>query len=162
MRMQITYDASEDRLLFCLDTGDRIVCFWLTRRLVALLWPVLWQRAGSTLDAAVANAAKPWLLRVKQDTANQAHAVTQEPRLQSTLPPLLVTTLQYGPGENGGHSLSLMDISGKGERLNLDDDGLYGFIRMLDEALGGTEWQLDLWQPGTDTNTAATPSRAMH
>lgn len=160
MQLQVSYDPAEDRLLLSLSLDDRNVGFWLTRRLTALLWQVLWQRAGSSVDATVHNTAKEWMLRLNQDRAARALAVSQAPRLQTSAPPLLVTTLQYGPGEKGGHHLSLIDAAGNGERMNLDDDTLYGLIRLLDEALSNSEWNLQLWRPreaGDDVSVLAQP-----
>jgi len=162
MQLQISYDAAEDRLLLTLATADRRVGLWLTRRLTAMLWQVLWQRAGSSVDAGVTSTAKEWVLRLKQDRARQAQEVTQEPRLQTGSPPLLVTTLQYGPGDKGGHLLSLLDATGKGEVLTLDDDSLYGLIRLLDDTLTSSEWSLDLWRPLSAATGDSASSPVVH
>ena len=162
MQLQIAYDQAEDRLLLTLALGGRSIGFWLTRRLTRLLWRVLWRRAGSSVDAAVAGTAREWMLRLKQDRARQTQKVRQEPRLQTSSPPILVTTLQYGPGKHGGHVLSLIDAAGKGEQLTLDDDSLYGLIRLLDDALAGSEWGLDLWRPTEQALGDVLTSRAVH
>lgn len=162
MQLQIAYDQAEDRLLLMLALGDRSVGFWLTRRLTALLWQVLWNRAGSSVDAAVTSMAREWMLRLKEDRVRQSQEVTQEPRLQPGSPPLLVTTLQYGPGERGGHILSLIDGMGKGEQLTLDDDSLYGLIRLLDDTLANSDWRLDLWRPDNSPPDNATGPHALH
>ncbi len=162
MQLQISYDPAEDRLLLSLALGERSVGFWLTRRLTGLLWQVLWARAGSSVDAAATDTAKQWLLRLNEDRARQRQALTQEPRLQSTSPPLLVTTLQYGPATTGGHVLSLIDAVGHGEQLNLDDDSLYGLIRLLDETLATSDWRLDLWRPTAVASEEAHPARLLH
>jgi len=162
MQLQISYDPAEDRLLLTLGIADRRIGFWLTRRLTAMLWQALWQRAGSSVDAGVTSTAKEWLLRLKQDRARQTSEVTQEPRLQTGSPPLLVTTVQYGPGDKGGHVLSLIDATGKGETLTLDDDSLYGLIRLLDDTLTSSEWGLDLWRPMSMAAADASSSQVMH
>jgi len=94
MQLQISYEPAEDRLLLTLGIADRRVGFWLTRRLTAILWQALWQRAGSSVDPAVTSTTKEWLLRLKQDRARQTGEVTQEPGLQTGAPPPLVTRLQ--------------------------------------------------------------------
>ena len=162
MQLQISYDAAEDRLLLSLALDDRSVAFWLTRRLTGLLWQVLWARAASSVDAAATDTAKQWLLRLKEDRARQRQVLTEEPRLQSALPPLLVTTLQYGPAETGGHVLSLIDAAGHGEQLNVDDDSLYGLIRLLDETLATSDWRLDLWRPEVVASEEVSPARLLH
>ena len=162
MQLQISYDMAEDRLLLTLGLGERSVAFWLTRRLTGLLWQALWARAGSAVDAAVTSNAKAWVLRLKQDRARQSQEVSQEPRLLSTTPPLLVTTLQYGPAPTGGHILGLIDASGRGEQLTLDDDSLYGLIRLLDDTLQSSEWGLELWRPASVAEGDAPSPQVVH
>lgn len=163
MQLQISYNPTEDRLLLALSLGERSVGFWLTRRFTAMLWRALWQRAGSSVDAAaVTHTAKEWMLRLKQDRARQSQEVRQEPRLEVSMPPLLVTTLQYGPGEQGGHVLSLVDAAGNGERMTLDDDSLYGLIRLLDDTLSSCDWNLDLWRPLSPEADAAQSAQVVH
>lgn len=162
MQLQISYDRAEDRLLLSLAIGGRTVGLWLTRRLTGMLWQVLWTRAGSSVGAAVTSTARDWMLRLQQDKARQTQAVRQERRLQIDSPPLLVTTLKYGPGAKGGHILSLIDAVGKGEQLALDDDSLYGLIRLLDDALAGCDWRLDLWRPSLVAPGDAPPAQVVH
>lgn len=159
MQLQLTYDPAEDRLLLSLGLNDRSVSFWLTRRMTVLLWQVLWQRAGASLDGRASGAAREWLLSLKQDEARQTQALTRAPRMASQAPSILVSTVKYGPDETGGHALELVDALGRGEALKLDDASLYALIRLLDEAAGATEWGLDLWRPkAPQAETAPAPS----
>lgn len=162
MQLQISYNTSEDRLLLTLQVSNRSIAFWLTRRLTNLLWQVLWQRAQASVDASVTNTAKEWMLRLNQDRARQTRALTQEPRLAISAPPLLVTTLQYGPAGKGGHVLSLIDATGAGEQMTLDDDSLYGLIRLLDDTLTSSEWGLDLWRPLSAETGEAQSAHVVH
>lgn len=162
MQLQLTYDAVEDRLLLSLRLDDRMVGFWLTRRLTMLLWQALWQRAASSVDGGASAAAREWLLSLKQDQARQTQALTLEPRLASQAPPTLVSTVKYGPDETGGHVLELTDALGNGESLKLDDASLYALIHLLDEVAAVTEWGLDLWRPRSPEAEASPAKTAFH
>lgn len=162
MQLQLTYDPAEDRLLLSLGLVDRTASFWLTRRMTALLWQALWQRAGSALDGRASADAREWLLSLQQDEARQKHALIQAPRMELRAPPILVTTVKYGPDETSGHALELLDALGKGELLKLDDSSLYALIRLLDETAAATEWGLDLWRPQTPLPEVPPASTAFH
>lgn len=162
MQLQLFYNPAEDRLLLALAFPQRNVAFWLTRRMTALLWQALWKRAGSSLDTNASSLAKEWLLRLKQDRARQKQEVSRQPLLQPSVPPVLATTVRFGPGKRGGHALSLLDAQGKGERMTLDDDGLYALIRLLDETLTSSEWRLDLWRPRGPAEETGSVSQALH
>ena len=162
MQLQLTYDPGEDRLLLSLGLAERSVSFWLTRRMTPLLWQVLWQRAGASLDGGVSGSAREWLLSLKQDEARQTQALTRAPRMATGLPPILVSTVKYGPDESGRHALELIDAQGKGEALKLDDSSLYALIRLLDETVEATGWALDLWRPKAPEAGASPAPSAFH
>jgi len=147
MQLQLTYDPTEDRLLLSMKLGERALGFWLTRRFTELLWQALWQRAGAAIEGKASATAREMLLAMQQNRASQKHPVTQSPKLELQVPPILVTTLKYGPHEKGGHALSLIDGAGNGEMLIMDDDSLYALIQLLDDIMQTCEWRLDLWRP---------------
>lgn len=162
MQLQLAYDPAEDRLLLTLGLGERTVGFWLTRRFTELLWQALWQRAGATVDEKASAAAREMLLTMQQNEALRDHAVTQSPKLKLDATPILATTLQYGPSEPSGHSLSLVDAEGCGESLTLDDTSLHALIRLLDESMINSEWKLDLWRPLSSIPGVSPASSALH
>ena len=77
-------------------------------------------------------------------------------------PPTLVTTVNYGLDEAGGHVLELLDAQGKGDSLKLDDSGWYVLIRLSDETATATEWGLDLWRPLSSLPEVLPASKAFH
>ncbi|MFA7269976.1 MAG: hypothetical protein WC073_11575 [Sterolibacterium sp.] len=162
MQLQLTYDSVEDRLLLSLKVGEQTMGFWLTRRFTKLLWQALWQRAGAALDMKASAAAREMLLAMQQNEASQKHPFTQSPQLELNAPPILASTLKYGPHENGGHALSLIDAAGNGELLMLGDDSLHALIRLLDEIMVTCEWQLDLWRPLASVPGLSPASNALH
>lgn len=162
MQLQLTYDPVEDRLLLSMKMGERTLGFWLTRRFTELLWRALWQRAGATLDGKASAGAREMLLAMQQHEASHKHPVTQSPKFALNESAILATTLKYGPHETGGHSLSLIDASGGGELLTLDDDSLHALIRLLDEIMLTCEWRLDLWRPLATLPGISPASTALH
>ncbi len=162
MQLQLTYDPAEDRLLLSLGLADRTAGFWLTRRMTALLWQALWERAGAVIDGQTSATAKEWLLLLQQDEARQKQALTREPLMELKAQPVLVSTLKYGPDETGAHALELTDAQGKGELLKLDDGSLHALIRLLDETAAMTGWGLDLWRPHSTSPEVPPASTALH
>lgn len=162
MQLQLTYDPVEDRLLLSMKLDERTLGFWLTRRLTELLWQALWQRAGAALDMKASATAREMLLAMQQNQASQKHPVTHSPQLKLNAPPILVTTLKYGPHKNGGHALSLIDAAGDGEMLALDDDSLHALIQLLDDIMQTCEWRLDLWRPLESIPGILPASSAVH
>lgn len=163
MQLQLTYDPVEDRLLLTLKLGERTLGFWLTRRFTELLWHALWQRAGASLDqqtGTTSTSARELLLAMQQ--SNQKHQVTQTPRLELNTPPILASTLKYGPNDKSGHALSLIDAAGCGELLILDDSSLHALIQLLDEIMVTCEWRLDLWRPLSTIEGISPASTALH
>lgn len=162
MQLQLTYDPAEDRLLLTMGLGDRTVGVWLTRRFTELLWQALWQRAGASVDEKASATAREMLLTMQQNEALRDHAVTQSPKLKLDSAPILATTLKYGPNENNGHHLSLIDGSGSGESMTLDDTSLHALIRLLDESMANSEWRLDLWRPLSSIPGVSPASTSLH
>lgn len=160
MQIQLTYDPVEDRLLLSLKMAERILGFWLTRRFTELLWQGLWQRAGAALDQEASASARELLLAMQQ--ANQKHRVTQTAKLELNAPPILASTLKYGPNAKNGHSFTLLDASGSGELLTLDDSSLHALIQLLDEIMVTCEWRLELWRPLSSITGISPASSALH
>lgn len=160
MQLQLSYDPVEDRLLLSLKLGDRTLGFWLTRRFTELLWQALWQRAGATLYQKASLSARKMLLAMQQ--SGRKRKVTQSPQLKLSSPPILATTLKYGPNGDKGHALSLIDAAGCGELLMLDDDSLHALIQVLDEIMVTCEWCLDLWRPLSSIPGISPASTALH
>ncbi|MDD5175909.1 MAG: hypothetical protein PHQ05_05760 [Sterolibacterium sp.] len=162
MQLQLTYDRVEDRLLLSLKMGERMLGFWLTRRFTELLWRALWQRAGAAIEQQTNASARELLLAMEQSNQKHKVTVTQTPPLALSAPPILATTLKYGPNEENGHALSLIDASGCGELLMLDDNSLHALIQLLDEIMVTCEWQLDLWRPLSSIAGISPASTALH
>jgi hypothetical protein len=147
MQLQMSYDAGEDRILVGINLGERVAAFWLTRRVVALLWPILWERAQSGLGGSSMTEARPWLASLQHDQVREKQVLEQLPVFVQTAAPKLVTTLRHGKAAQGSHLLGLLDIQGEGEMLTLDDESLHGMIRLLEAAVAAANWNLDLRKP---------------
>ncbi|MBU6180254.1 MAG: hypothetical protein KGR69_11350, partial [Verrucomicrobia bacterium] len=74
--MQLTYVATEDRMLFRVNTKERQEFrFWMTRRYVAILWHTLTQllanRAPGAAGAPAAPLTDPLVEAAKQEIKHQ-------------------------------------------------------------------------------------------
>lgn len=147
MQLQLSHDPVEDRLLLRLDLDGQGYGFWLTRRMTGLLWPVLWSRLEAGLAAGASDAARQWLLALRHQEARAGQAVEAAPPVPLVAEPRLVVTLRHGNDAQGRHVLGLLDGSGAGETLTLDDAGLHALIRLLHETMPQTGWDLPLPVP---------------
>lgn len=151
MQMQLNHDPVEDRLLLRLALGDRHLGYWLTRRMLGLLWPVLWGRLESGLEAAARQEARQWLLAHRHQQARETQTVAEAPPIELTTLPRLVVTVQHGQDERGQHVLGFLDGAGEGETLTLDDGALHALIRLIHDVAPATGWSLDLGLPQEST-----------
>lgn len=159
MQLQLTYEPAEDRLLLRMDFGDRVAAFWLTRRVAALFWPILWERVQCAQEGAVSADARPWLASLQHDRLREKQVLEQLPAFVPTTPPKLVVTLQHGAGTQGGHLLGLLDAQGEGEMLTLDDESLHAMIRLLESVAATADWHLALQKPAAMPMAAASELR---
>lgn len=150
--MQMTYDPEQDRLLFRTSTrdGDEFR-FWLTRRLVKGLRPLLQETLAREVQVQVPagdDQARREVLRFRREQATR-QADFQTPYQESGErrhplgeEPLLVARVELSPLRRGRHTLSLLPRSGPGCNLALDPDLLHSFVRLLEDAIGRARWDL--------------------
>lgn len=148
-QIQLSYVPEEDRLLLRVSTREhQELRFWLTRRLVARLWPLLVDQLAARADAG-AHAdpeARRSLLEFRHEAAVQQadfSAPYRDAPRETPLGavPLLVTKARLRPGE-AGFDLWLMPAEGSGVRLSLTEAMLHSLCRMLEQTAARTEWGL--------------------
>jgi hypothetical protein len=142
----------EDRLYLRMNTQDgQEFRFWLTRRFVRLLWPVLTRLIESRAQAQTQHLEN---LEVKKAMASfrhqealaqtQANAPYQEGReLPLGEAPVLLSRIAVKPGENQTPMLSLHPEQGPGIDLAMGDTLLNAFSKLLADTLKSTEWDLN-------------------
>ena len=146
-----SYDAAQDRLLLRVRTGDGSEFrFWLTRRFVDLLWPILMKMADTfTSRKAVADPAARGLMAemAHGEAVGGANFKTQYQQ-GTSFPlgeePLLLAKISVNAKEGKTQTLTLLPQNGQGLNLELDENLVHVFARLLQEATNGAEWNLKL------------------
>lgn len=151
-QVNASYVPEQDRLLLKINTASQMEFrFWITRRYLALLWPVLRQIAGGFGKSALALDSA-----TRAEVANLAHQEVQKNMDISTQyqdgnhfplgeePVLLVKIATRKPDASGNRKLSLLPDQGRGIDLNLDESLTHSLMRVLQEPAAKADWSLDL------------------
>ena len=163
--MQVRYDPVEDRLLLQIRTrAGELFSIWLTRRMVARLWgPFLeivssLQVARAAPHATVSPEAREMLSQSARErplpgtdfkTPFQARPVAEP--LGST--PLLPEAVNLARSEGGALLLRLREPKGRHLEMRLGDELATGLLRLLEQALAGSDWGLAA--PASDDTAGA-------
>lgn len=151
-QMNLVYDQQQDRLLLRLSTSeDTEYRLWLTRRMVAAMWPGLVQLVQSTPAArqAVDPGTRRAVVEFQREHAlreTKFGAPYEADRLKPALAdePLLVWSVQMRPSADGsGHELHFAPREGAGVQVRLHDQMLHAWIKLLQDALRAADWGLE-------------------
>lgn len=162
-QLKIEFRPEEDRLLVRLatDTGAEVL-LWLTRRCVKRLWPVLLNMAQAAPDVVVqANPeARKALVGLQHEKAiRQANFSTPYAETARERPlgaePLLVARIQPRRDAQGRHVLGLLPAAGQGVHVTLDENLLHGLMKLLQNAVAKSDWELDLALPAVVAQSAS-------
>jgi hypothetical protein len=163
------YDAMQDRVLLRIRTSDGAEYrFWITRRYLSLLWPMLMKMAdGFSARKSGGPIARSTLAELAHGEAvNQADFSSQyqEGSLYPLGPdPVLLARISLKPLAGETQTLVLLPGQGHGINLDLDEKLVHIIARLLQQAATAAEWGLRLevtpGMPGTDAATAAGPRR---
>ena len=162
-QMQLTYVATEDRMLFRVNTKERQEFrFWMTRRYVAILWHTLTQLLANRAPGAVAAPAAPFsdpiVEATKQEIKHQevvAQADFKTQYQESTyLPlgesPVLLFSVGVKPGPQGEALLCLHPEQGQGIEMALNEQIVHSICQLILDTAAKAEWGLQLaFVPGT-------------
>lgn len=151
-RITVEFYAEEDRLLVRVyfdKTAE--IQFWLTRRLVIRIWPVLLQMAQARPEIQLQPSpeARKALLGFQHEKALQEvrfSKATQETGREHPLgsAPMLVSKVRARRNEKGQTVLSLMPREGNGVDLALGDTLLHGVLKLMQDTASKAEWGLGL------------------
>lgn len=157
-----SYDSGQDRILLRIRSSDDAEFrFWLTRRYLALLWPILMKMAA---DFSARKTTDP----LTRDTlAELAHgeAVGKADfgstyREGSLFPlgeePLLLARITVKPLAGTTQTLTLLPLQGQGINLDLDERLVHIIARLLQQTAVAAEWGLTL-DIAAGTDSTATP-----
>jgi hypothetical protein len=160
-QMSVTYVPEQDRILMRINTreGDEMR-IWLTRRLMAGLWPLLTKMvtehllklegAGSSLAVADDSLRKMLTDFRKEEFLSKADFDTPYQEGSAHLPlgeePLLVTDVDAVPQASGPLSLSFNERPAGGEQprsfnLEMQPKLMQGLMYLLEQALAHSQWR---------------------
>jgi len=155
-QIRIDYHQEHDRLLLRVSTDDGSeLRFWLTRRFVKGLWPALIKMA-EVVGAARAQpdpVVRKALLEFEHEKAVRQADFATPYKVPSNLPlgsePLLVTRLRAQPDGRGNAVIAMHPNQGQGMDLAMDAMLLHSFTRLIQGAVGKTDWDIRLELPKT-------------
>ncbi|MEO5346166.1 MAG: hypothetical protein H7834_07280 [Magnetococcus sp. YQC-9] len=154
-QLQAAYAPAEDRLLMRLSTTDRREFrFWLTRRFVQRLWPVLRQSLEMQSEVMgadqVMRAAMLGFMHENATAAADFKASFQEPPGGAVLPlgeaPILAVHARIAPVPGHDHlrQFQLHPERGQGIEVTMDMQLLHAFCKLLADAVSAADWQMEL------------------
>lgn len=163
------YEALQDRILMRIRTSDGAEYrFWITRRFLSLLWPLLMKMADSF---SARKSADPLTRSTLAELAHgeavgQADFASQyqEGTLFPLGPdPVLLARISLKPLVGDTQTLVLLPQEGQGINLDLDEKLVHILARLLQQAATAAEWALKLevtpGMAGTDPVITASPRR---
>lgn len=147
-QMRITYSPEEDRLLWQVSTKESEYRFWLSRRLVAGLQPMLSQLLAKQVEQAHIQNEK--MAPMDAHTAlNEADRKTeyQTPKAAENQPPKaaqVIRTVNFNLNTQGFVIANIADCD---ELLALHRSLVSGMVALLKERADQAQWGLDLKLP---------------
>ena len=154
-RITVEFQAEQDRLMVRVLFDEKAeIQFWMTRRLVKRIWPVLLQMAQARPDIQMHPdpEVRLALLGMQHEKALQEvkfSKPTEEPEREHPLgnAPMLVSKVRARRNEKGQTVLSLQPQQGKGVDLALSDTLLHGLIKLVQDTAVRAQWDLALAVP---------------
>lgn len=158
-QIQVRYIEEEDRILMRMNTvAEEEFRFWLTRRFLLRLWPVLQQALMSSPAVKQQHdySARQAIVAFEHEQAQRKAEFNNPFRETDKLPlgqePLLLTQAGFRNLDKGGCSLALKNSGHKGIDLTLSNDLLHLVCKLLDDAAQKSDWDMpELLQGVTET-----------
>jgi len=157
-----SYDGEQDRLLLRIRSSDDAEFrFWLTRRYLALLWPILMKMAE---DFSARKTTDP-LTRTTLAELAHGQAVgnadfASQYKEGSLFPlgeqPVLLARINLKPLHGNTQTLTLLPQQGQGINLDLDERLVHVLARLLQQAVTAADWGLKL-DVGVNPGATAEP-----
>jgi hypothetical protein len=148
-QIQLSFAPVEDRLLLRMNTTDASEFrFWLTRRYVKLLWPVLMKMLQDELAGYDSEQARQEILsfQFQEATQNMDYSTSFDENVEQRPlgdVPILLARITTKKREDGTQLLSLHPEDGQGIDLALNQKLLHSICKLIQDALKKTDWDLD-------------------
>jgi hypothetical protein len=154
-QLKLDFIPEQDRLLLRVSTDSQLeVRLWLTRRALRLLWPLLVQMVRSSPEVVLQSnpQARDALVGMQHEQAlSRANFSKPFEEAQREMPlgaePILVVHLQVSKDGEGNQVLGLLPQQGQGIHLTLDNTLLHSFCKLVQNAVGKSDWNLVLELP---------------
>ena len=154
-RITVEFHAEEDRLMVRVFFDKKAeIQFWLTRRLVKRIWPVLLQMAQAKPDIQMHPnpEVRMALLGLQHEKALQEvkfSKVDPEPDREHPLgdAPMLVSKVRARRNERSQTVLSLQPQQGNSVDLALGDTLLHGLMKLVQDTAIKAQWDISLAVP---------------
>jgi hypothetical protein len=164
------YDAMQDRILLRIRTTDGAEYrFWLTRRFLSLLWPILMKMADGfsarkTADPLTRSTLAELAHGEAVGTADFSSQYQEGTLFPLGADPVLLAKITLRPLAGETQTLLLLPNEGQGVNLDLDERLVHILARLLQQTATAGEWGLKLEvTPGTGTaDPTATGARLLH
>lgn len=166
-QIQVQFVPREDRILLRIKTTDKSEFrFWMTRRYVKLLWPIVVKMLEADQQILLQEnpAAKSAVLSFQHEKALQkSDFSTKFADDSSKLPlgetPVLLAKIQLKRRDDGGNLLCMHPEKGEGIELGLNEVLLHSFSKLLGDAVSVSGWDIDLKISREITGEETTPDR---
>lgn len=150
-QINLTYEPTEDRLLLRLRGADAAIAdLWLTRRLCRGLLPGLVGVAERTVGGTDVGARREVLaFRHAQAVAGADYARPFDDQGSPLLAdgPILVREVSVRPSSGSAWRIEFNGRDGRSIAINLDARSLHGVIKLFDDLLPATGWDLPAARP---------------
>ena len=165
-QINLQFDPLQDRALLRLNTEEQAEFrFWLTRRFVKLLWPVLIRslEANPEVERQSSPVGQQTVLSFQREQAlGSSDFQTEYHGDAQTFPagetPRLVYKAELKPGPGKERTLGLYPKDGQGVQLALTEALLHSFCKLLAETVAKAAW--DLPAVGAKTSPPIRPDSA--
>ncbi len=151
-QLNLKYEPGEDRACLRISTGDQSEYrFWLTRRFVRTLWPVLLQllEAEQRVKSQPREESRKTVLSFQHEHALQeADFATTYNEDAVNFPlgpePVLLTSIRAKRPAGGSPVLGLSGEDNRGIELALSDQLLHSLCKLLADTAKKADWGLEL------------------
>ncbi len=168
-----SYEPAQDRIVLRFRTSDDAEFrFWITRRFLSLLWPILMKMADEfcALKAPADPLARSAIAEMAHGNALGQADFKSTYTEGSTFPlgaePVLLAKISLKPIRGEVRTLVLLPQAGQGINLDLDEKLVHILARLLQQTATAAEWGLKLdISPGAGDIAAvssATEPRMLH
>lgn len=164
LQLTLDYIPAEDRLLLRIGLGVDEVQFWLTRRAIKGLWPVLGQASmqlvpkGNWSESARVEVSE----MQRQAAVQQLDFATQYNTQRKPVwneGPVLASGVEVRVNANGALALRLHAANGRYTELPLDANLHAGLSELLRKAVAQSDWDMSLDVKGS---SSAPPVGGVH